>query len=207
MSMRFFPRIFAADARVTPFDSDAARFDARRMGMWIFLVVLALLFVSTIFGYLFVRVENASTWLDGNPPPPPTILLYSTVALLLSSWTMHLALRAAERGERAQGKWMLATLGLALFVLTLQAFAWVQLIQENLTISTGLYAWMFYVFTGLHAVHVIGGLIPLLLTTARARRCEYGPNDFGGVLCTAMYWHFLDGAWIVLYLTLLLGSR
>lgn len=206
--MKLFPTLFSANARVTPFGDASARLDAGRMGMWIFLAVLALLFLSAIFGYLFVRIENAATWMQGSPPPPPAILLSSTAALLLSSWTMHCALRAAQRGDKTQGKWMLATLALALLFLVLQAFAWVQLIQLHLAnpFTTGLYAWMFYVLTGLHALHVFGGLVPLCATTARARRCEYGPNDFGGALYTAMYWHFLDGAWIVLYITLLLGS-
>ncbi len=200
------PILFSTNARLTPFADAKARLEAGRMGMWIFLIVLALLFLSALFGYLFVRVENAATWTEGNALPPPTILWYSTAALALSSFTMHLGMRAAQAGDRAQAKWMTATLGLALLFLALQGAAWVQLIQEQMTIGSSLYAWSFYVLTGLHAAHVLGGLIPLGITTARARRCAYSSADAAGAIYTAMYWHFLGGAWVVLYATLLLGS-
>ncbi len=201
--MKLFPTLFSAQARITPFGDPKDRLAAGEMGMWIFLVVLAVLFLSAIFGYLFVRVENASAWTHGQPPP---ILMLSSAGLLLSSFTMHRGMRAAQAGERAQGKWMTATFALGILFLALQGIAWMQLIELDVTIATGLYAWSFYVLTGLHALHVLGGLVPLGITTARARRQEYSQADAAGAVYTAMYWHFLGGAWIVLYATLLIGS-
>ncbi len=64
----------------------------------------------------------------------------------------------------------------------------------------------FYVLTGLHAVHVIGGLVPLVVITRRAFAGRVRDPQHAGVIYTAMYWHFLDAVWLVLFLTLLVGS-
>jgi cytochrome c oxidase subunit III len=74
-----------------------------------------------------------------------------------------------------------------------------------LDFSRHLYAWTFYFLTGLHAVHVLGGLIPMFFVTVRAARLGYTRENHRSVAYLAMYWHFLDVAWITLYLTLLWG--
>jgi cytochrome c oxidase subunit 3 len=102
---------------------------------------------------------------------------------------------------------MLATLALAIAFLVAQGFAWRELLQQQLTVSDSLYGWTFYVLTGLHALHVLGGLPPMVITTVRAARAAYTPEDHRGIAYCAMYWHFLDGVWLVLYATLWLGSR
>ena len=72
--------------------------------------------------------------------------------------------------------------------------------------TDSLYAWTFYVLTALHALHVLGGLPPMLIVTVRALRMGYGPSDHRGLVYCAMYWHFLDAVWIVLYAILWIGS-
>lgn len=193
--------------RDTPFEDPTARFEAGRFGMWVFLVVLAVLFVSAILGYLVVRIDNGDAFVPANAPPPPPILLASTAVLLLSSLTMHLAQRAGQRGDPSQGGFMALTLLLAVGFLVAQGVAWAELVAQNLAVSDNLYAWTFYVLTALHAAHVVGGLPPLAITARRASRCGYGPLDHRGITYCAMYWHFLDAAWVVLYATLWFGSR
>jgi cytochrome c oxidase subunit 3 len=139
-------------------------------------------------------------------PPLPTTLLLSTGLLILSSGTIHIAVVAARQGERSVGAWMLVTLILVLGFLASQWVAWESANRANMAFDRHLYAWTFYVLTVLHALHVLGGLPPLMLTTVRALRHRYGPERLAGVTYCAMYWHFLDAAWIVLYITLLWGS-
>ncbi len=176
--------------RDTPFDDPTARFDAGRFGMWIFLVVLAVLFASTILGYLVVRIEQGDRFVPADAPPPPPILALSTVLLLLSSVTMHGAMRAGRTGDPRQGGRMVATLALALGFLVVQAIAWRELLVQNLTISDNLYAWSFYVLTALHAAHVLGGVAPLAITTWRASRGLHTADNHRGITYCAMYWHF-----------------
>jgi cytochrome c oxidase subunit 3 len=191
----------------TPFDDPKARYQAGLFGMWLFLVVLGVLFVATILGYLVVRIDNGDAFVPAGAPKPPTMLLFSTAALVLSSYTMQRALAAGRRGDPAQGGMMLATLALALVFLVVQALAWREMYAQNLAISDNLYGWTFYVLTGLHAAHVLGGLPPMIVTAVRASRAAYTPEDHRGIAYCAMYWHFLDAVWLVLYATLWLGSR
>ena len=110
--------------RETPFDDEQARFSAGVLGMWILLAVLAVLFVAAILGYLAVRIDNGSAFIPANAPSLPLLLLVSTAFLVLSSLTMQMALRAARTGGASQGRMMMATLGLALGFLVVQALAW-----------------------------------------------------------------------------------
>ena len=98
------------------------------------------------------------------------------------------------------------TLLLALAFLAIQTFAWWDLVGRGMDFSRHLYAWTFYFLTGLHAVHVLGGVIPLWIVTRRVRRGDRSPSVRRGIFYTAMYWHFLDVAWVVLYLTLMAGT-
>jgi cytochrome c oxidase subunit 3 len=191
-----------------PFTDPAARLSAGRFGMWLFLLTLAVVFVATIIGYLAVRISpiNASTWPPASMPPLPGVLFWSTGALLVSSWTMHRGVRACERGEASQGRWMLTTLVLGIVFLALQIIAWREAIADNMRIADHLYAWTFFVLTGLHGAHVVGGLIPLGVVTVKALGGRYGPDRASGAIYCGMYWHFLDAVWIVLYATLWLGS-
>ncbi|MDI9403184.1 MAG: cytochrome c oxidase subunit 3 [Limnohabitans sp.] len=192
--------------RDTPFDDPTARFEAGRFGMWIFLAALGVVFASTIVGYLAVRIDNGADFVPIDAPRPPAILLASTVLLLISSVTMQRALRFGRSGDPRQGGMMLATTALAVAFLVIQLVAWRQLLSENLGPTDNLYGWTFYVLTALHAAHVVGGLPPLVITTWRASKGLYGPMDHRGITYTAMYWHFLDAVWLVLYATLWLGS-
>ena len=191
---------------VSPFTDQQARHEAGLFGMWLFLLVLAVLFIATILGYLVVRIDNGADFIPAGAPKPPALLLVSTVFLLVSSVTMQRALAFGRTGDARQGGMMVATLALALWFLVVQAFAWWRLYEQNLAISDNLYGWTFYVLTGLHAAHVFGGLPPMLRTAWRASKGAYGPADHRGITYCAMYWHFLDGVWLVLYATLWLGS-
>lgn len=194
---------------VDPFDDARQRHAAGVFGMWLFLITLAMLFGATILGYLVVRVnvDPAEPFVPEDAPALPHLLLVSTVALVASSYTMHRTARAVRQGMQAVASRMAgATLLLALAFLLLQAWAWLDLWRQNLRIDDGLYAWTFYVLTALHALHVIGGLIPLCVVWWRAGRGRYSPQHLEGVVYCAMYWHFLDAVWLLLYATLWLGS-
>jgi len=195
--------------RVDPFDDVGARFKAGIFGMWLLLVTLGMVFSATILGYLVVRVnpDPLEPFIPLDAPRLPHSLLISTLALLASSYTMHQTVRAVRRGAvAAAGRLSGITLSLALLFLLLQGVAWRDLWRHNLHVDDNLYAWTFYVLTGLHAAHVIGGVVPLWVVWHRASRGRYNAQNPEGVVYCAMYWHFLDVVWLVLYATLWLGS-
>ena len=194
---------------VDPFDAPRERQAAGVFGMWLFLLTLAVLFIATILGYLVVRLnpEPAEPFMPDDAPPLPRLLLLSTAALVASGTTMHATVRALRAGRSTRGaRFAGITLALALGFLALQAWAWVALWRAELRIEDSLYAWTFYVLTGLHAAHVVGGLVPLAIVWWRARAGRYTPEHPEGAVYCAMYWHFLDAVWIALYATLWLGS-
>ncbi len=195
---------------VDPFDSARERGSAGVFGMWVFIAVVAMIFLACILGYLVVRFDQppGREWMPRGTPPLPPALLLSTAILLVSSWTVQVAVRAARAGRQVQLVHSLgATLGLAVLFLVVQALAWAELWRAQATLASGLYAWTFYVLTGTHALHVVGGLPPLAVALSRARRGAYGPGDSAGVVLCAMYWHALDVIWVVLYATLWACSR
>jgi cytochrome c oxidase subunit 3 len=194
---------------IDPFDSAHERGVAGVFGMWVFIAVVAMIFVACILGYVVVRFDQppGREWMPEGTPGLPAALLLSSAVLLISSWSMQLAVRAARLGQQTQLVYAMgATLGLALLFLAVQALAWNELWTRHVTIESGLYAWTFYVLTGVHALHVIGGLPPMVYVFRRSREGQYTPSDYTGVVLCAMYWHALDVIWMVLYATLWICS-
>jgi cytochrome c oxidase subunit 3 len=184
------------------------RYMAGVQGLRIFLGSLAMLFAASIVGFVVIRVRSEH-WSSLDLPPLPRRLWASTAILLASSVTMQAALAALARrrhGAAAALVWSTLTLG-AMFLLV-QAQAWLEWgppAAERLR-GTGeapaLAVAGFFVLTGVHAAHVIGGLLPLAVSAIGLLARCIGPDRPGLLPFVARYWHFLDAVWIVLFLTL-----
>ncbi len=193
----------------SPFSSPKAEVAAGTLGMRLFLLSLAVLFGASIIGYVSIRVLAINDPLD--MPPLPRGLWLSTVLLLVSSVTMQHAVVAARRGRIPAMRAELAvTTALAAAFLAVQAVcwaAWAEPMRAAIGQTEQRYLLTaFYVLTGLHALHVLGGLVPLTIITKRAAAGRYTPERHAGIVYTAMYWHFLDGMWLVIFITLLIGT-
>ena len=179
--------------------------------MALFLVSLAMVFATVVLAYIVVGLQLAQEgeWRPAGAPGLPNILLLSTGLLLGSSLTLGLASRSAARSATPArvGGWMLLTLALVVGFLITQAIAWTDLVEADLGFRSSLYAWLFYILTGVHALHVLGGLAPLCIVTRNAFSGRYAADRFArrGLVYCGMYWHFIDVAWVILYLTLLWG--
>ena len=169
------------------------------LGMWVFLATLTVLFLAAIVGYLVVRLK-ATAWPPPGMPRLPAGLWLATVVLFAGSVTIHRAYRAIRLGERTGStRWLQATLALAFSFLFVQSWNWWGLIRLRLTAASNLYAFTFFMLTGLHAAHVVGGIALLAVVLARSMRGRYGSDHHGGVTYAAMYWHFLDAIWLLLF--------
>ena len=179
--------------------------------MVLFLISLAMVFATVVIAYVVVGMQLAreGDWRPPGAPGLPHILIASTFLLLGSSGTISLAIRSAARsGSPARvGGWMILTLCLVGGFLVTQGVAWGILVESDLGFSSSLYAWLFYIMTGLHALHVLGGLGPLCIVTRHAYQGRYrsDPISRRGLVYCGMYWHFIDAAWVILYLTLWWG--
>lgn len=179
---------------------------AGKLGMWLLISSLSVLFASSIAGYLVVRLR-AQAWPPAGMPSLPPGLWLSTLIILVSGVTMEAALRAARGGRQQPLRRMsLATALLGFAFLVSQTFNWWGLVTARMTASANLYAFTFYMLTGLHAAHVIGGLVPLGIVTRNAYAGRYSATHNDGVLYCRMYWHFLAVVWVVMFALLLVAG-
>jgi cytochrome c oxidase subunit 3 len=190
----------------TPADerASAAPLATGRLGMKILVLALSMLFAASILGYFVIRLR-APVWPPTGVPSLPPALWISTLIIVISSYTMQAAVRAvrADR-QRALRIGMLLTTLLGVAFLVSQTLNWFVLVAANLTARTNLYGFTFYMLTGLHAAHVVGGVIPLAVVTARAWRGRYSAAFHPGVEYSAIYWHFLAVVWVVLFTLLVI---
>jgi heme/copper-type cytochrome/quinol oxidase subunit 3 len=179
----------------------------RQLGVIVILTSLTVLFVGSIVAYLLTRAQSP-LWRTARMPGLPIGLLGSTALLFGLSAAMHRALGSVKRNQfdaLTRALWL--ALFFAVGFLLGQAMNWHSMSAANLApgVKT-LYAFTFFMLTGLHAVHVLGGFVPLGIVIARARRREYTSSRHEGVKFCVQYWDFLLVVWLVLLLTLYLAT-
>ncbi|WP_193570666.1 cbb3-type cytochrome c oxidase subunit I [Halorubellus sp. JP-L1] len=169
-----------------------------KTGMWIFLASDVVLFGAFIGAYVFLRF--ASGWIGWEPIPENIVPgLINTYVLLTSSFTVILALEAAERKSRGGVVASLAaTLILGLGFLGNKVIEWEHLFHEGIWIDTSIRASTYFLTTGLHGAHVIVGLIITLYMIPRAWGGAY-LDDSGPIEYFGLYWHFVDIVWLFLF--------
>ncbi|HEY0004432.1 MAG TPA: cytochrome c oxidase subunit 3 [Pyrinomonadaceae bacterium] len=176
-----------------------------KIAMWVALASIAMLFTGLTSAYI-VRASVGDDW---RPLSMPRILWLSTALIILSSLSFELARKALKKQrERAYGGWLLLTVMLGLGFLALQFAAWRQLVSEGIYIASNPHSSFFYLLTGAHGVHLIGGIIALdflLFRTWRKQKGEFAQEKRLAIADTvALYWHFMDGLWVYLFLLLFL---
>jgi cytochrome c oxidase subunit III len=174
-------------------------------GIWVALGAITMSFAA-LTSALVVRQGTGMDWQHIAVPP---MLFLNTVALVASSATLEIArprvasyARGTETRLTVPLRWMLATLGLGLLFVAGQYVAWLQLKAEGLYLATNPNSSFFYVFTGVHAIHVLGGLVGLIYVMSKLRRSVLRRSTF---TAAAQYWHFMGLLW--LYLLLLLWTK
>jgi cytochrome c oxidase subunit 3/cytochrome o ubiquinol oxidase subunit 3 len=138
-----------------------------------------------------------------------SLVVWTTVCLLASSVTVHRAERMLESAN--QGRfilWWLATILLGAVFLGGTAFEWHDLIyRHDLTISRNLFGTTYYTLVGLHALHVTGGVVILLIVLGLALGRHVTSANRAGVGLVAWYWHFVDGVWVVVFTVVYMVGR
>jgi cytochrome c oxidase subunit 3 len=186
-------------------DDRQFRDDRGRLGMWVGLASILMLFTALTSAYI-VRAGMSDDW---RPIQAPGFLWASTALILASSVTFHLARRAIKSFEvKTYTLWVTVTGLLGLGFLTTQLLAWRQLVTQGVYLASNPHSSFFYVLTGTHAVHLLGGILGLVYLLARtwnklpARDAILKRQKAAGVI--ALYWHFMDGLWLYLFLLLFL---
>lgn len=170
--------------------------ERRRLGMWLFLASLTMLFGGCLVGFLVIRLQ-APVWPPEGSPGLPSAFWISTALLVVVSALLAAADRAVDAGlqNRLTRLVTAATAVGAAFVLS-QVSGWTSLAGADEMPQNNLYLFGVYVLSFLHVLHVLGGLVPLAWVSVRSRSGRYTPTDHEGVTATAMYWHFLGIVWL-----------
>lgn len=177
-----------------------------------------LMFFAGLFAmYFTLRATVPEEWAVQTEKLNVTFAAINTTVLLLSSVTCQMGVWAAERFQPVRSgsllnvrgwgmnEWMTLTYIMGAFFIGGQVFEYAELVHEGLTISSSPYGSVFYLTTGFHGLHVVGGLIAFLFLLGRSFTSKrYGHHEATTAIVTSYYWHFVDVVWIALFATIYL---
>jgi len=175
---------------------DDTRAEARKtaaVGMLIALGSWAMLFASFFFAWAALRLRAPEWPPEGTPRLPVALPAFNAAVLVASAFVLRFGLKAGKVGARVRG--LLGTLALGALFLALQLAVWVPLWRSGFTASSAAGS-LFYALTALHALHVAGGLVALVVLLPLAGRPEFE----GRGRVTAMYWSFMAAVWLLIFL-------
>ena len=187
MTSTTMPSHAPADQALTTYEIDTRR---NRVGLWLF-------FISETFLFAGLLASRFYLWGGTRPELDQTLGLIITSLLLLSSFFMNRAESAIAHDDRKTfltSMLITAALGLAFFV-GVVGFEW----RGHLSPSDGVYGAVLFGMTGLHALHVLSGIVLILLVWNLGRKGHFSVERHWGVEATAIYWHFVDVVWVFYY--------
>ncbi len=175
------------------------RIHPHKFALWVAMGSIIMMFAGLTSAYI-VR-SNQANWLLFSLPP---VFWYSTIIILISSLTMHLSLKAFKAREMARHRLLISiTAALGLLFAVLQAFGFSYLYNKGVKLigeGSNPSASFLVIITGLHALHVLGGVIALLIIFFRAYRSKIKSYNVLPVELVNTYWQFVDMLWIYLFI-------
>jgi len=175
-----------------------------RIFTWFLLLVVMMTFGGLCAAYIVTATNRAVEW---NPFELPIQVWISTALIIISSFVYHQGKVALDRYDQASArKWLTTTAALGAAFISSQLLAWLELSRQGLYFAGNPYAGFFYILTGVHAVHVLGGVIALgsvvigswngIITDGQWVRVR----SLGQVV--GWYWHFMAAVWLVIFVLL-----
>lgn len=176
------------------------------VGMVCLIVAEASIFIIFVVAYVFYIGKSVS---GPTPKDVLTLPVFTTICLLSSSLTVHAAVSALRQSKRNLcSMWLAATVLLGGIFLAGTAREWYELIyHDGLTIQTNLFGTTFYSLVGLHATHVIVGLIMLMLALGFSLNGAMTHEHSEKLEVLSLYWHFVDAVWVVVFLVVYVLGR
>jgi cytochrome c oxidase subunit 3 len=167
--------------------------DPARFGLLVFLGTISMLFIGFTSAYILRRSSG-----DWRPLEAPPVLWWNTTALALSSAALEWARRRLRAWDlRGAQAWVVVTGLLGVVFVAGQVLGWRQLAERGVFLSSNPHSSFFYVLTGIHALHLVGGIGWFTAVLLRFRRMAITPGE-DGLRLFATYWHFLGGLWLYL---------
>ena len=172
------------------------------LGMLIALGSFSMLFVALLASYGILRSRSA-IWMSYTIGTIPLFLAWvNTVVILISSITLFMASKANERENKILTlNQIYTTIIIGLVFLSLQIILWNLLINDDFTITSHQAGSVFYMLSGLHGLHILGGLISLIWLTFKIR---VNNLILKPMRLVSMFWHYLTIVWVVIFLTVII---
>jgi len=201
------------------FDDLKQQKEATTLGMWAFLVTEILFFGGLFAGYAEYRNRFPEAFAAGSHHLDIVLGTINTAVLIASSLTMAMGVHAAQLGKRKKiTVFLLLTVVLGLVFLAIKAVEYTHKYHEGLIPGPGfglqgadrqqmIFFAFYFLMTGMHALHMVIGVVLVTLIAWLAWRRRYSPEYYGPVEVTGLYWHFVDIVWIFLFPLLYLIGR
>ena len=178
-------------------------------GMIFFIASEALIFANLIAAFLYLEIRNLSSgagWVLPTGERLDVIFpLINTAILLGSSIPARIAGAAAAKGDRKRLIWgLVGTIVMGSIFLGGQAYEYTNLFQQGFTLSYKAFGSAFFTLTGFHGLHVTIGVLFLVICLIRSIRGDFSATKHFAVEAGEMYWHFVDGVWVVVFSTVYL---
>lgn len=181
-------------------EKEDQRMDPKQFMLWGFLGTVTLLFTGLLTAYLVLSL--GSDW--GELGIPATFYITSLV-ILASSYTIHQGYKAAKADDIPGLQFgLLMSLLFGLLFLLGQGVGWYQMLSQGLTFQTNNGIAFLYLLSGLHALHIIGGVVFIAVTWWRSRIFLIHSRNMNGMFNCCTYWHFVDALWFYVFLFILI---
>jgi cytochrome c oxidase subunit 3 len=203
------------------FDTEAQQKDASTLGMWVFLITEIMFFGGMFAAYTIYRSAFPTVFAVASSSLNVTIGAINTCVLLLSSFTMVMAVRAGQLGQRnVVIVFLIITLIFGGIFLGVKAYEWNEKFQEHhipgpsfhlegtpLQGQAQLFFSLYFAMTGLHAMHMVVGVGILSVLIWQTKKGKFSSEYFTPIDIAGLYWHFVDIVWIFLFPLLYLIDR
>jgi len=181
---------------IKPVNEQRKKIHPHKFAMWIGIGSIIMMFAGLTSAYIVKRDQPGWTTFD-----IPRSFWYSTFAILISSLTMQMALKSFIERQMQKYKTLIAvTLFLGILFIVLQLISFRQIWNSGVTLKGSGAGQFLYVIAGLHAVHVLGGIIALLVTFIKAFAAKRRNYSSVPLEVVTTYWHFVDVLWIYLFI-------
>ena len=176
------------------------RIHPHKFTLWVALASITMMFAGFTSAYIIKR--NQVNWVTFNLP---AVFWYSTAVIIISSFTLWFAQTAFKNREMVKYRnLVIATLLLGILFIVLQIVGFKQLWANGMTLTANVSFSFLYIIVGLHALHLLGGIIALLILFIKAFSTRVRNYDIVPVEVISTYWHFVDFLWIYLLIFLIM---
>jgi cytochrome c oxidase subunit 3 len=204
------------------FDTEVQQKEASTLGMWIFLITEIMFFGGMFAAYTIYRSAYATVFAIASSSLNVTVGAINTCVLLLSSFTMVMAVRAGQLGQRKMIiVFLILTLVFGCVFLGVKAYEWTEKYEEHhmpgqaafhlegtpLQGPAKIFFSLYFAMTGLHALHMVVGVGLLSVIIWQTRQGKFSADYYTPIDISGLYWHFVDVVWIFLYPLLYLIDR